>query len=222
MSETVPVRWSKEPEKREWMLEHAGESPIAEVCAGFEERFGHPLKKSQVSLFRAEYGIGLRRGNRAAHRRDAAPVGAERVVKGYVMVKVREFADKPQSKDNWRFKHVLAWEEASGRALPDGWMVLFADHDVRNFDPDNLVAVPRRIIGVMNAGPEWYERESCEAAAALAWLKVAENDAAQSCCKCSRCGAEFKFERAGGTGSRMPRLCPACKEGFMAEHGRSR
>lgn len=195
---------------REWMLEHAGESPVASVCAAFEERFGQPLSKSQVSPFRAQYGIGRRRGSRTAHRKDPTPVGAERVVKGYVAVKVREFATVPQTKDNWRFKHVLAWERANGRELPRGWMVLFADHDTRNFDPDNLVAVPRELIGVMNGGPKWHDRESCEAAVALARLKRAVNNAANPPAVCGVCGRPFEPDNRTGALGYTQKTCRAC------------
>lgn len=188
---TVPVRWSKEPEKTAWMLEHAGGRPIDDVRRDFEESFGHPLTKQQVSLFRAEYGLQRRRGNRSAHRRNHAPVGSERVCKGYVMVKVRELPDRPQSKDNWRFKHVLVWERTRGLTLPQGWMVLFCDHNARNFDPMNLKAVPRTLIGVMNGGPRWHDRETCEEAIALAMLKHGIGEAERSPRRCGVCGRMF-------------------------------
>ena len=156
---------------RAWMLAHGAGRPVADVRRDFEARFGRPLSKGQVTLFRAEYGLPRRRGSRTAHRSRVAPIGAERLNNGYVMIKVRELADVPQSKDNWRFKQVVVWERSRGLALPAGWCVLFCDRDRSNFDPANLKAVPRSLIGVMNRGPEWRDRPSCEAAAALAMLR---------------------------------------------------
>lgn len=233
---TVPYRWSRDAEKREWMLLNAGGRPIAEVQEDFEREFGTPISKTQVSLFRAEYDLGRRRGNRTAHRRNHVPVGTERVNKGYVMVKVRELPDQPQSKDNWEFKHVLVWERTRGLALPSGWMVLFCDHDARNFDPMNLKAVPRMLIGVMNGGPEWNDRDTCEACVAIAWLRRGMADAENAPRRCGVCGREFVPDIRNGSqrtcrdcldkGLRSPkdygwRTCPVCGEKFPARSARA-
>jgi len=73
------------------------------------------------------------------------PVGSERVSKGYVWVKVREHYD-PDGHNDWRDlwvpKHRHVWELGHG-PLPAGSMVVFADHDTRNFDPGNLVAMTK-------------------------------------------------------------------------------
>jgi hypothetical protein len=81
---------------------------------------------------------------------------------GYIMVKVAEWPSVPQSKDNWKFKHVLAWEQANGRELPEAHVVMFADHDKRNFDPGNLVAVPRKYIVRLNSPdmPDYHDRDT--------------------------------------------------------------
>lgn len=208
---TVPVRWSKEPEKTAWMLEHCGGRPIADVCRDFEEEFGHPLSKTQVSLFRAEYGVSRRRGNRKAHRKGWLPVGTERVTKGYVIVKVADVPGTAQSKDNWRFRHVVEWERANGRALPDGWMVLFANRDTRDFAPENLVAVPRRIIGVLNSGPDWHDRDTLEAAVALAELRSGVSDRLAAPRECGVCGRTFTPDnRSGAAANRSQRTCREC------------
>lgn len=213
MAATVPVRWSKEPEKREWMLEHAGGRPISDVRGDFERAFGHPLTKAQVSLFRAEYGLERRRGNRSAHRSREVPVGAERIVKGYVMVKVAPFASRPQSKDNWKFKHVWVWERTRGLKLPRGWVVLFCNHDARDFDPSNLKAVPRSLIGVMNGGEPWSDRATCEAAIATAMLKRGIANAMNAPRRCGVCGREFTPDIRGSIaqGARQ-RTCRECLE----------
>lgn len=229
---TVPVRWSREAEKREWMLGHAGGRPIEEVREDFEAEFGHPITGPQVSFFRAEYGLGRRRANRTAHR-EVPPVGAERVSHGYVYVKVRELPSAPQSKDNWVSKARLVWESTRGLRLPDGWAVLFCDRDARNFDPANLKAVPRDLMGVINAGPRWAGREGLEAAIALAMVRRAASEAGRGPVRCGVCGREFvpEFGRAGarqvtcrecldrGLHARRDygtRTCPECGRTFEA------
>jgi hypothetical protein len=68
------------------------------------------------------------------------PIGSERLRKKpkttYIEVKVSE--------TEWRLKHLMAWEAANGRPVPDGHVVCFVDGDTRNFSPENLKAVPRR------------------------------------------------------------------------------
>ncbi len=208
---TVPYRWSNLPEQREWMLAHAGGRPIAEVREDFEREFGTPISKSQVSLFRAEYGLQRRRGNRTAHNRHAVPVGAEVEMKGYVKVKVRDLPDKPQSKDNWMMKQRWVWELAHGEPVPPGHVVMFADGDRRNFDPGNLVAVPRACIGPLNSGDyEWRDAESLRAAVALVSLRSGLTAVLNRPRACAVCGREFTPDYAPSSGKYTQRTCRDC------------
>ena len=218
--ETVPVRWSKEPEKREWMLAHAGGRPIADVRRDFEERFGQPLSQSQVSLFRAEYCLQRRHGNRTAHRK-LAPVGSERVVRGYVWVKVAELPTVPQSKDNWVPKQVRVWETSRGLTLPDGWLVLFCDRDRRNFDPANLKAVPRSLIGPMNQLCSWHDRETCEAAVAYAALRCGITRAKARPRRCVCCGELFTPDVTGWQAEHQI-TCRRCLDAGLTSYGKRR
>lgn len=200
-----PVFWSREPEMEAWMLEHDGGRPVSEVSADFEREFGFPLSRPQVSLFRSSHGVQARRSHGGG--RPASPVGSERVTKdGRVLVKVREHADVPQSKDNWEFAHHIAYREAYGE-IPDGWMVMLADHDPRNLDPANLVACPKDVIGVMNElGYSWHDRESLLACIAAARLKRGIASAERRVTRrCQVCGATFEM----GDGSNR-RTCPSC------------
>jgi hypothetical protein len=79
-------------------------------------------------------------GNRPWHTR---AVGEERVTMyGDTEVKTGEH--------KWKPKRVLVWEEHNG-ALPKGLIVIFADKNKTNFAPENLLAVSRAEIAVMNA-----------------------------------------------------------------------
>lgn len=207
----MPYRWSKLPEQRGWMLAHAGGRPIAEVREDFEREFGTPISGTQVSLFRAEYGLQRRRGNRTAHRKTHVPIGTERRMKGYIKVKVSDESGRPQSKDNWMMKQRWIWEQSHGEPVPDDHLVMFADGDRRNFDPDNLVAVPRKLIGALNSGGfEWHDAESLNAAVALASLKSGINDALNRPRKCAVCGREFEPDYAPSNGKYTQRTCRDC------------
>jgi len=129
------------------------------------------------------------------------PIGFERVNRdGYIEVKVRDsISDGPQPRVpgkyncNYRFKHHVVWEQAHGEPVPDGCNVVFADGDKRNFDPDNLVAIPRSVWStIMRNGMEYYDAESLAACANLAKLYQSIRAAENAPRACRSCGAEFE------------------------------
>ena len=90
---------------------------------------------------------------------------------------------------------------------------LFADHDRRNFDPENLVAVPRSLIGVMNGGQPWHDRESLETAIGIARLKSGIASAVAGKPVCGVCGREFEPDiRTGCRNDYRQRTCRECLE----------
>ena len=137
------------------------------------------------------------------------PIGTERVNAGdgYVYVKVAERKTDPRSAhDNWRPKHHIAYERAHG-PIPDGCNVVFADHDKRNFDPGNLVAVPRDLWGVMSRkGMQYADRESLETCMAIARLDRMRSEAERAPRECGLCGREFVPRYP------LQRTCDACLE----------
>ena len=71
------------------------------------------------------------------------PVGTERIVKdGYIEVKVED-------PNKWELKHRIVYKEHHGN-IPDGYNVIFADRDKRNFDIDNLILVSKAQMLVLN------------------------------------------------------------------------
>lgn len=222
------VRWSSEPEMAAFLAENdVGSIPAA--IDKFEARFGFRLTPQQVSAFRTWAGRQSKAGRTRAQDWHRRPIGYERDTgKGYVLVKVREDPERPGSKDNWEMKHVLVWERSRGLRLPDGWVVLFCDHDTTNLDPGNLKAVPRSLVGVLNGGDvEWWDRESLETAVKLAWLRRAVEGARRRPRRCGCCGEEFEprfssqvtCDACLAKGLRAPRdfgwaTCPECGERF--------
>lgn len=192
---TRPVRWSSEPEMEAWMLANDRGQGTAELSAEFEAAWGFPLSRPQISLFRATHGTQARRSRGGGRR--PVPVGSESLQKdGYVVVKVAERPTVPQSKDNWRFKHWVAWERANGATVPDGWTVVFCDGDIRNFDPENLEAIPRRYIGPLNnmraRGVAYCDKPTLHACMAVVDLRSAAIDAENARPRrCEVCGREF-------------------------------
>lgn len=237
------IRWSEDrfADMREWMLANdRGESVFATIEA-FEAEFGIRLNRAQVSRFRSVYGTSRRVSHGGG--KPNKPVGSERMGKdGYIMVKVREWPTVPQTKDNWRFKHWVEWERANGQPVPEGWTVFFADGDKRNFDPGNLVALPRKYIGQLNNPelPKYHDRDTLLACVALCDMRSAVMDAeAARPRKCAVCGAAFTptarqreykspvqtcpdcraagKKARGDRGDKQPTTCAVCGEVFARE-----
>lgn len=216
------ARWSKMPEEDAWMDAHDHGQRTDALADEFEAEFGWRLTRGQVNSWRARHGRQPH-GRRHWGGRPRKPVGYERVGKdGYVMVKVADEADRAMSKDNWRLKQVWVWEQEHG-PLPEGHVVYFADGDNRNFDPDNLVAVPRRLVGLL-AKADYHDAETLRAAAALAELRIKAKDVEESLpSTCAVCGRRFTIKRdyRRSLGKR-PVTCPDCLAAGHKASGRKR
>lgn len=88
------------------------------------------------------------------------PVGTEVwSTDGYLKRKVAD--DDVPSRFNWRFVHVLVWEEHHG-PVPDGHVVTFRDGDRSNFSIENLECIPRSDLGQRNVMWNRYPRPVAE------------------------------------------------------------
>ncbi|MBQ9002238.1 MAG: HNH endonuclease [Eggerthellaceae bacterium] len=155
-----------------------------EVSAMFDERFGRVLK--QQCLYDRARKLGVRFGQKGAPGNIPTtslrvPVGTEKVDdSGYVVVKVSAGkagnpvnANKGRNRRCWRLKHHLVWEKAHGKPVPEGHMVVFANHDNRDFTPENIVAVPRSAMGVIHRmRMEYYDAESLALCVAIAQVRM--------------------------------------------------
>lgn len=121
------------------------------------------------------------------------PIGYERVDKdGYIWVKVRSSRiSGPQRKEsghwneNWMPKNRHIWEQTHGEPVPPGHLVVFADHDRTNYDPANLVAVPRSLWRIIvRLGLEYHDADSLQACmlmAQIAHVRRAKEKEARQC-----------------------------------------
>lgn len=70
------------------------------------------------------------------------PVGSERItVDGYTEVKTES--------GKWKLKHRLKYIEYNG-AIPNGYVVIFANGNKKDFSKDNLIAITRNKLKTMN------------------------------------------------------------------------
>ena len=173
---------------------------------------GRPIEEWMPSeASRAACAAGRFKKGGMPRNAELTPIGSERVDRqGYTWVKV---AERPRLKeggcgrtnDNWRPKHLIAWEAANGRPVPPSTMIVFADGDKGNFDPGNLVAVPRALWAVISrCRIPFADRETLEAAMDVARAKSAIQAARKRPRRCASCGEVFA-PRYG-----RQRRCDAC------------
>lgn len=214
------IRWSCEPKLNAWMLEHDHGQKVDLLSAEFKEAFGFPLSYPQITLWRSSNGKNVRSPHYKVER---VPVGTIRDTgKGYMLIKVADFAKRSASKDNWRPLHHVRWEEYHGRPIPEGYTVMYGDRDCTNLAEENLVLAPKKVIGVLNnpAMPTWTNAEELEACIAYAELNMAINDARYRVPrKCGVCGrtfspyAEGKIPRSSyKTALARLQTCSSCRE----------
>ena len=155
----------------------------------FNERFNTSLKSSHLKTLQKNYGLkngmsgktpwnkgikGLYKlPNRymkkykeisGKHPR-SIPIGSEHEKKGYIRIKVAE-------PNVWKYKHVFLWEQLHG-VLPKGQVIIFADKNNRNFAPDNLIAVTRKELIVMNkCGLIYDNADATRAGKTIADIKI--------------------------------------------------
>lgn len=98
---------------------------------------GKPMSKEKYEKCKATM---FKKGNITYNTR---PVGSERYGKDfYVQIKTQE-------PNKWELKHKVIYEKAHGK-LEKGYVVIFADGDIYNFDIDNLIAIKRSELLIMN------------------------------------------------------------------------
>lgn len=104
---------------------------------------GHkPWNKGTKGVMQPNSG-NFKKGQRPLNYR---PVGSERIcpADGYRLIKV---SDKPP---RWRHKHVVMWEKANGKEVPDGWRLKLLDNDRANPTLGNILCVPKAISPLVN------------------------------------------------------------------------
>ena len=108
--------------------------------AGMKTRF----KKGELSWNAGLKGVmvsnsgSFKKGNKPHNWK---PLGSERItVDGYVEVK---YKDERNATSNYELKHRLIWISQYG-SIPPGYLVVFKDGDVMNFDLSNLELISKK------------------------------------------------------------------------------
>ena len=168
------------PEVIEFILNNYKGRDNIELAKLLNEKFGLNTNNDKVSMFKANYerrhGVNLRTGinkgcfqkgrtpinkgtkgmfnvggNKTSFKKghisaNNVPIGTERVAKdNYIEIKIKDGCGN----DNWIMKHRYIYEKNNG-PIPNGYKVMFADRNKRNFDLNNLILVSNREELIMN------------------------------------------------------------------------
>lgn len=189
-----------QPEELEFLKANIAGTSYRNITDEFNRKFGlnvtYDQMKSCLSRKRLHNGIseqfkpgfetwnkgktGYMGANKGSFYKGMPPinhrvVGSKRVnVDGYVEIKIAE----PQK---WEPLHRHLWEKTHNHRIPENSVIIFADQNKRNFDPDNLVLVKRSELVILNKRKLIFDDpESTKAGLNIAKVLVKTSDLKKS------------------------------------------
>lgn len=102
-------------------------------------------------------------------------IGDERIYNGYVWIKINDIQHKGKVTmknfcENWIQKQRYIYELHYGK-IPKGYIVIFLDGNNRNFSPDNLYCISRKINIAMNQN-RWFTTNPTNTLTAIKWCEL--------------------------------------------------
>ena len=97
------------------------------------------------------------------------PVGSERISYGKIQLKIAE-------PNKWEWLATLIWQSVHKKALPEGCIIRFANEDITDYSPENLVAITKAQNAVLNhLHIHTYDADSLKAALLICDLKMQQS-----------------------------------------------
>lgn len=167
--------WTYTPEVLQYLRENYATTTQPELRVELKARFGLDLTRVALNQALKRYGISCDRtgqfvaggaswnkgktgymgANKTSFKKGnlpwtARPLYSESVGKdGYVFIIVPERNPWTGAATRRKHKHLWLWEQANG-PLPPKHAVIFADGDICNFAPENLLCVSRNLLLILN------------------------------------------------------------------------
>lgn len=166
-------KWSEE--EKEYLASIAKGNSYKEIAKLMKNKFSYDFTDQQIKGAMARYKIrteatgcfrkgsvpwnkglkGYMGANKTSFKKgtippNQVPVGTESYVKGgYIKVKVAD-------PNKWELKQRFIYKQHHGE-VPKGYSIIFADGNIYNYDIDNLIAVSRAELLVINNNKLIYE-----------------------------------------------------------------
>ena len=109
----------------------------------------------------------------------------------------------------------FVWMQHHGMEWPEGHVLVYADHDCFNVDPENIFAVPKSVKLCINGGMngnciEYHDPATLKVAIAHAMLAIKRAEVEKNKPRrCSACGKVFRPNKDDYAGVKR---CPTCRE----------
>lgn len=157
------------PEQNAWLTERQRKLSCKDMTALFNQQF--KTNRSE-NVIKVHCNRELKIGFLNSHFQGGAPVGSEKVINGYVWVKVsNESHGKASFYSNWRQKSQVVWEQHYGRLPPKGYTIVFLDKNHKNTDIKNLYAVSGKVLREMSKKSWWSDNPGLTLAA-IKWCEL--------------------------------------------------
>lgn len=116
---------------------------LLETSKIMSKEYKEEYTRAQISsVVRRYVKTGLRPKYEGYKKWNMKPIGTERkATHGYINVKIDE--------DTWELKHRFKYKEYHGE-IPKDTVIIFANGDKTDFSKENLIAVSRRKLSVLN------------------------------------------------------------------------
>lgn len=129
----------------EYLKENTKGRSVKELQEMIKTELGEEISISYIRHLKNKYNI--KSGPIATFKKGHtplryAPIGSERKDGQHILVKVAE-------PSVWKTKQRVVYEREHGE-IPEGYIVIFADRNKRNYDPENLILVSKSEALIMN------------------------------------------------------------------------
>lgn len=120
------------------------ENSYSKIAKLMSIKFNQPYTKSQISSVMRRYiDKGINPPVEGFRNYNYLPIGTEKeITGGYINVKV--------GNGEWELKHRIKYKEYNG-SIPEGYVVIFANGNRKDFSKDNLIAISRNTLKIMNS-----------------------------------------------------------------------
>ena len=194
------IKWSKEPDKVEFMKNYIPGHTEAEIRKAFNDRFEITLTESQIENFKTRYGIksgthgGCFRKSNVPHnkgkkmspdiykkikhtmfKKEHIPTNHREV--GSERVNVDGYVELKVAEPNkWMLKQRKLYEDYHNEKLTSNDVIIFLDNNKFNFDKDNLIKLTRAELIRFNQDHLYCgDKDITKVAVSIAKIKARKN-----------------------------------------------
>lgn len=157
------------PEQDAWLRKRNRKYSARDMTVLFNQKFGTHRNPNTIKV---HCNRDLRVFFLNSHMSTGLPIGSEKIVNGYVWIKVSDQAHGKNSfYKNWRQKSHVVFEQHYGSMPPEGYTIVFLDGNKQNTSIENLYAVSGKVNREMGK-KKWWNTDPDLTLAAIKWCEL--------------------------------------------------